>query len=58
MILDTGAYINAKGGRYSNTLQAAAARESSEIVQILLDTSANINAKGGNYSNTLQAAAF
>jgi hypothetical protein len=43
MLLDTGADINAKGGEYSNTLQAASERGYKKIVQILLDTKADVN---------------
>jgi ankyrin repeat protein len=39
-------------------LQAAAAKDSIDVVKLLLDAGADINAKGGYYGNALQAAVF
>ncbi len=48
--------INARGGRYSNALQAALYRGYEKVVTMLLDKGADINAQGGEYGNALQAA--
>ncbi|KAI1754784.1 hypothetical protein F4782DRAFT_462126 [Xylaria castorea] len=57
-ILDNGANVDAKGGRYGNALQAASFNGHEDIVQMLLNSGANVNAQGGRYRNALQAASF
>jgi len=56
LLLDKGADVNAQGGYYGNTLQAAAAEGHDKIVQTLLDKGADVNAQSGHYGNALQAA--
>ncbi|KAH7150855.1 hypothetical protein DER46DRAFT_689463 [Fusarium sp. MPI-SDFR-AT-0072] len=51
-----GAAVNAQGGEYGNALQAASARGSLEVVQLLLNRGADINAQGGYCGNALYAA--
>jgi ankyrin repeat protein len=58
MLLKAGADVNAQGGHFGNALQAAAFKESSEVVQMLLKAGADVNAQGGYFGNALQAAAF
>jgi hypothetical protein len=40
MLLDAGAEVNAQGGRYGNTLQAASGGGHEKVVQILLEKGA------------------
>ncbi|RYO82106.1 hypothetical protein DL764_009659 [Monosporascus ibericus] len=56
MLVEKGADVNAQGGFYGNTLQAASAEGHTEIVRILVKKGADINAQGGYYGNALQAA--
>ena len=56
-ITRTRANVNAPGGLYRNTLQAAIIRGNERVVQILLDHGAEINAPDGSHWNALQAAA-
>ncbi|KAJ5817114.1 ankyrin-2 [Penicillium robsamsonii] len=60
LFLENGADVNAQGGRYGNTLQAAAASwtQRPEIVKLLLEKGADVNAQGGEYGNALQAAVW
>ncbi|KAF2734842.1 ankyrin [Polyplosphaeria fusca] len=53
-LLDTGADINAQGGRYGNALQAASYRGHKAVVKLLLDKDAD----GGHFGNALQAASW
>ena len=48
--------INAQGGYYGNTLQAASWGGHNQVMQVLLDKGADVNAQGGYYGNALQAA--
>ena len=59
LLLDKGADVNAQGGFYGSTLQAAAASgvEPSCKIDILLERRAQINIQGGIFGNPLQAAA-
>ncbi|KAJ6592423.1 ankyrin repeat-containing domain protein [Mycena capillaripes] len=57
ILLEKGADINAAGGSYGSSLQAAAVVGHTEIVNILLEKGADINAAGGSYGSSLQAAA-
>ncbi|CAI7639148.1 unnamed protein product [Penicillium pancosmium] len=58
LLLNSGADINAQGGKFGNALQAAACayNGSTEIVQLLLDCGADINARGGEYGSALVTA--
>jgi hypothetical protein len=56
LLLDQGADVNARGGRYSNALQAASAEGHEQVVKMLLNAGANVNAQGGFCGNALQAA--
>ena len=56
-LLDKGAEVNARGGKYGNALQAASYGCSVEAIQLLLDNGADVNAQGGEYGHALQAAA-
>ncbi|KAJ6470172.1 ankyrin repeat-containing domain protein, partial [Mycena vulgaris] len=57
ILLEKGADVNAAGGYYGSSLQAAAAQGHTEIVGILLEKGADVNAAGGKYGSSLQAAA-
>ena len=48
--------VNAQGGEYGYTLQAASARGHNQVVQRLLKKGANVNTEGGEYGYTLQTA--
>ncbi|CAG7990614.1 unnamed protein product [Penicillium salamii] len=50
--------INAQGGEYGNTLQAASFNGYYDIVKLLLDKGADVNAQYGFYGNSLQAASL
>ncbi|CAG8135010.1 unnamed protein product [Penicillium nalgiovense] len=56
LLLDRGADVNTRGGKYGNTLQAASSYSNEMVVQLLLDRGADVNTRGGKYGNTLQAA--
>jgi ankyrin repeat protein len=56
VLLDKGADVNAKGGRYGIALEAASAGGHEMVVQILLEKGADVNADGGRYRNALQVA--
>ena len=58
MLLVQGADVNAQGGRYNNTLQAASIEGHVEIVKLLLAHKADFNAKGGLFGSALQAASY
>ena len=55
-LLKKGADVNAQGGTFGNTLQAASFNGHKEIVAMLLEKGANVNAQGGLLGNILQAA--
>ncbi|KAJ7019592.1 ankyrin repeat domain-containing protein [Mycena alexandri] len=57
ILLEKGADVDAAGGFYGSSLQAAADRGHREIVGILLEKGANVYAAGGRYGSSLQAAA-
>ena len=46
MLLEKGADVNAQGGEYGNTLQAASRGGYKKLVQMLLDKGADVNAQG------------
>ena len=56
MLVERGADVNAQGGYYGNSLQAASYQGHEPIVRLLLKNKVNINTQGGNYGNALQAA--
>ncbi|KAI3317226.1 ankyrin repeat-containing domain protein [Xylariaceae sp. AK1471] len=62
LLLDKGADVNSKGGKYGNALQAACYHHrisegiNGSIVELLLDRGADINAQGGEWGTALQAA--
>ena len=45
--------VNAEGGYYGNTLQAASAEGHGTVVWLLLQKGADVNAQGGDYDNAL-----
>ncbi|KAJ6087607.1 hypothetical protein N7467_006521 [Penicillium canescens] len=51
-----GPDVNAQGGEYGNTLQAASSKGHEKVAQTLLDRGADINAQGGRYRSALQIA--
>ena len=56
ILLRAGAQVNALGGQYSNTLQAASYHGNESTVHILLAAGANINSIAGHFRNSLMAA--
>ncbi|RDW57747.1 Pfs, NACHT and ankyrin protein [Coleophoma crateriformis] len=56
LLIETGADVNAQGGRHGNALQAASIHDHESIVQLLIKKGANVNAQKGHYGNALQAA--
>src|SRR5947207_1319156 len=57
-LLVNGADVNAQGGHYGNTLQAASVNGHPEVVEMLLARGADVNAQIGDYGNALQAASW
>ena len=66
LLLESGAEVNAQGGYFGNSLQAAiygvvnqkqTVQQTVEALQILLDRGAAVNLPGGEYGNALQLAA-
>ncbi|KAG8849703.1 hypothetical protein FRB91_009667 [Serendipita sp. 411] len=57
LLIDCGADVNARGGRYETALQAAAAKGDETIVRLLLSKKADVNIVGGDYQTALRAAA-
>ncbi|THU94013.1 ankyrin, partial [Dendrothele bispora CBS 962.96] len=58
LLAEAEADVNAQGGEYGNSLQAASYRGNERIVKLLVDAGADVNAQGGEYGNALQAAAY
>ena len=56
LLLERGADVNAKGGKYGNPLQAASLFGHEVAVRLLLEKGADVNAEGGEYGSALQAA--
>ncbi|KAJ7256364.1 ankyrin repeat-containing domain protein [Mycena rebaudengoi] len=56
MLLQKGAHVNAKGGKYGSALQAASKARHMEIACILLENGADVHALGGKYGTALSAA--
>ncbi|KAF3389987.1 Ankyrin-3 [Talaromyces pinophilus] len=58
LLLEKGADVDARGGKYGTALQAAVEKGHVEIVRLLLKKGADVNTqKGPYYHNALQAAA-
>ena len=55
-LLHEGGVVNAEGGDYSNTLQAASVGGHTLVIHLLLDKGADPKAEGGLYSNAHQTA--
>ena len=55
-LIDRGADVNARKGRYGNALQAASSKGHLNVVYILLESGADVNARGGKYGSALGAA--
>ncbi|KAK3658799.1 hypothetical protein LTR56_001670 [Elasticomyces elasticus] len=55
-LLEEGADVNARGGKYGNALQAASYKGRTEIVEALSEHSADVNARGGQFGTALHAA--
>jgi ankyrin repeat protein len=53
-LVNSDADVNAQGGHFGSTLQAACFRGNEAIVRLLLETGADVNAQGGRYSTALQ----
>ncbi|KAF1928951.1 HET-domain-containing protein, partial [Didymella exigua CBS 183.55] len=58
LLLDQGAEVNTRGGRYGNALHAASIKGHKQvlIVKMLIENKADVNAQGGKYGNALQSA--
>ncbi|KAJ7863215.1 ankyrin repeat-containing domain protein [Mycena leptocephala] len=56
LLLDRGADVNLKGGKYGSALAAVSYWGHLEIVRLLLDRGADVNLKGGEYGSALAAA--
>lgn len=51
-----GADVNAQGGYYGSSLEAASSKGHEKVVELLLVAGADANAQGGYYGNALEAA--
>lgn len=56
LLVDHGADVNARGGKYETAIQAAAAHGHLENVKSLLGRGADPTIEGGKYGSPLQAA--
>lgn len=57
-VLLNSADVNAEGGWYGNSLQAASFKGHEKIVEMLLGEGADVNARGGQFGNALHAASY
>ncbi|KAH8825522.1 ankyrin repeat-containing domain protein [Flagelloscypha sp. PMI_526] len=57
LLIENGADVNMRGGRYGSALQAAASRGDLNVVRFLVEKGADVNMQGGEYGSALQAAA-
>ena len=55
-LLDEGADINAKGGRFGTALQVAASKEHNHVLRLLIERGAHVNAVDGADGSALAAA--
>lgn len=55
-VLNDGANVNVRGGRYGNAFYTALYKSYKKIVQILVDKDADVNAQGGEYGNVFYTA--
>lgn len=53
-LIDSGADVNAQGGEYGNSLQAAAVYGTLGLVKFLIENGADVNAQGGCHESALQ----
>ncbi|RYP53496.1 hypothetical protein DL768_001533 [Monosporascus sp. mg162] len=58
LLLDKGADVDIRGGRYGSALQMASLRGYEKIVQLLLEKGADINIEGGGYGSPLRMASL
>lgn len=56
LLLDHGADVNARGGKYETALQAAASNGSLETVKLLIRNGADATIEGGTFGSPLKAA--
>jgi ankyrin repeat protein len=56
LLLNQGAELDTRGGRYGNALHAASLKGHEQVVWILLKAGADTDAQSGDYGNSLQAA--
>lgn len=52
-MIEKEAEINAQGGEFGNTLQAASSKGHNMVVRLLIKKGAEVNAQGGQYGNAL-----
>ena len=53
MLLENGTEIDAEGGEYGNSLQAACYHGYEKVVQVMLEMGARVNVQGVGISNAL-----
>jgi ankyrin repeat protein len=58
LLLDQGAEVNIRGGRYGNALHVASLKGHKQVVRTLLKAGADTNAQSGDHGNPLQAASY
>jgi ankyrin repeat protein len=58
LLLDQGAEVNTRGGRYGNALHAASHRGHEQVVRTLLKAGADPDTQSGDCGNPLQAASY
>lgn len=56
LLLKAGAEVNARGGPFGSTLQAAALSGKAEVVRILLENGASVDDVDGDYGTAIQIA--
>ncbi|KAG9187069.1 hypothetical protein G6011_10177 [Alternaria panax] len=58
LLLDQGAEVNTRGGRYGNALHVASLKGHKQVVRMLLKAGADVDAQSRDCSNPLQAASY
>ncbi|CAN9300223.1 unnamed protein product [Alternaria alternata] len=58
LLLDQGAEVNTRCGRYGNALHAASSKGHEQVVWMLLKAGADVDAQSEDYGNALQAASY